>query len=72
MAELIGVTIAQLQGTSAALAADPELRKQVEDDLRSELPDGYDFHIDADGIGHLYTPVIRTRVIDLPKEDDAI
>ena len=46
------------------LAADPELRKEVEAEIQSRMAPGTTFYIDDQGLGHAFGPLIRSRIID--------
>jgi len=50
-----GVTMSEMLRTSAELAANPELRRQFEEDRRSQLNPGESFYVDDVGIGHFHT-----------------
>ena len=48
-------TMKQLFDTMDDLASNPELRKQAEETIRKSLPEGCDFYINEQGMGHLTT-----------------
>lgn len=54
-------TMTELLETASKLAADPELRKKREDEVRAKLPPGYSFGIDEFGIGHYWGPLLSTH-----------
>lgn len=56
-----GATIAEAMANARKLAADPELRKEVETRIRSTLPPDMSFGIDELGIGHFWGPLLTTK-----------
>jgi curved DNA-binding protein CbpA len=49
---------------SQSLVDNPELRKKVETEIQDKMADGESFYIDSYGFGHIYTPVLRTKIVD--------
>lgn len=68
----VGVTMSEMLRTSAELAANPELRRQFEEDRRSQLNPGESFYVDDVGIGHfhgaLHVTNVLTSVVDASEE----
>ena len=52
----------QLVEIMIALAMDSDLRKQTEKEIRKRSPN-CSFYIDEGGLGHLYGPIIRTKIL---------
>lgn len=63
-----GYLWSDLWDTMSALSANPALRKETETELKKDLPDDFDIHIDPAGIGHLECPLFVTQGYGLNEE----
>lgn len=59
--EMTTCTSEGIWSTMDSLARDPELRKQVEEEMRSRLPEGYTFYINSSGFGYIGCPLMIQR-----------
>jgi hypothetical protein len=54
-------TAEELLENASKLSEDKDLREEIEEEIREDLPAGHTFYIDDFGMGHFWGPLYITR-----------